>query len=465
MADTIDFTNKVISAIKPPPKGVDRLEFKDSKVPGLYLRVSPTGVKSFSLVGRAKGSSKPERESLGRFPAVKPDEARARATELAGKLATGASVAVVRREKKGSMTVEQLWEHYSKFRLSHGKKMVAATEKWNTHLRPQWGKKRLTDITALDVQRWHLALPAKVKAARLERSTTARARREALRKEVAERQAVRRHGPLPKPRPPAKQLDPAKEDEAGWATANRALELLRALFNHALDVKRGYFVGTNPAQGHEKFAEHSRNRFLQGDELRPFFQALAAEPSETMRDFFLVALLTGARRSNVLAMKWADVNLSRGVWEIDRKSTKNGQAQTVTLSPQAAEILRRRFEAKSKSAYVFPSELTVEARKGGDDHIREPRSAWVRILKRAGLENLRIHDLRRSLGSWQAKTGASLVLIGKSLNHKDPQSTAIYAQLDLDPVRASVDRATDAMFQAAGLKGTGEVIPLRRKAA
>ena len=68
------------------------------------------------------------------------------------------------------------------------------------------------------------------------------------------------------------------------------------------------------------------------------------------------------------------------------------------------------------------------------------------------IQNLRIHDLRRTLGSWQAKTGASMAIIGKSLNHKSQQTTAIYARLDLDPVRQSVNTATAAMLDAAGVK-------------
>jgi integrase len=81
-----------------------------------------------------------------------------------------------------------------------------------------------------------------------------------------------------------------------------------------------------------------------------------------------------------------------------------------------------------------------------------PNKAWDRILENSGLENLRIHDLRRTLGSWQAKTGASLSIIGKSLNHKNVATTAIYARLDLDPVRAAVDAATNAMMAAKNAK-------------
>ena len=78
----------------------------------------------------------------------------------------------------------------------------------------------------------------------------------------------------------------------------------------------------------------------------------------------------------------------------------------------------------------------------------DPRKAWLRVLKRSGLSNLRMHDLRRSLGSWQAITGASLPIIGKSLGHTDQSATAIYARLTVDPVRASVNKATVAMMKA-----------------
>lgn len=75
-----------------------------------------------------------------------------------------------------------------------------------------------------------------------------------------------------------------------------------------------------------------------------------------------------------------------------------------------------------------------------------PKDAWLRIKKRARLENVHLHDLRRTLGSWQAATGASLHVIGKTLNHKDSNTTAIYARLNLDPVRQAMVNATDALL-------------------
>jgi integrase len=192
---------------------------------------------------------------------------------------------------------------------------------------------------------------------------------------------------------------------------------------------------------------------LQADELPAFFTALAEEPNGTLRDYFLISLLTGARRSNVQEMQWKQINFERAEWRIP--TTKNGEPQTVTLSAEALEILRNR-KTDDAGVWVFPS-------TGVTGHIVEPKKAWKRILERAGIDDLRIHDLRRTLGSWQAKTGASLAIVGKSLNHKSPSTTAIYARLDLDPVRESVDRATGAILAAAGIKEAADIIPIKTK--
>jgi len=139
------------------------------------------------------------------------------------------------------------------------------------------------------------------------------------------------------------------------------------------------------------------------------------------------------------------VNLKRGEWLI--KETKNGTPQTVTLSPEALSILRNKIRNRKPSeptTFVFPE----DGRRSG--HLIEPKKGWNRILGRAGIDDLRIHDLRRTLGSWQVKTGASLVTIGKGLNHKNPSTTEIYARLE--PVRQSVNAATAAMMEAGGIK-------------
>lgn len=230
------------------------------------------------------------------------------------------------------------------------------------------------------------------------------------------------------------QLHASIAQKSGIYAANRTLALISVVFNKAISWG---WQGTNPCVGVKKFREKSRDRFIQNDEIPRFFEALNNESNNLFKDFFYICLLTGARRRNVQAMNWRDISLERAEWNI--KETKNGESQTIPLIPQILEILKSRLKDRIND-WVFPS---ITSRSG---HIEEPKKAWDRILKAAGIENLRIHDLRRTLGSWQAATGANSYIIGKSLGHKDPQSTAIYARLNLDPVRASVGRAVDAMF-------------------
>ena len=221
------------------------------------------------------------------------------------------------------------------------------------------------------------------------------------------------------------------------------MRLLRAMVNRGVDL--GY-RGDNPARGIKMFPEQSRDRFLLPDELPRFFRSLYEEPNPLLQGFFLLCLLTGARRSNVQAMRWDEVSWELRQWRIPQ--TKAGFPVVVPLSPPALEVLRRLREGSINGCpWVFPG----RRRRG---HLMSPQSAWRRLLARAGLENLRIHDLRRSLGSWMAIGGASLPTIGKLLGHARQETTAVYARLTMDPVRASVDAATGAMWAAGGLAKT-----------
>ena len=138
-------------------------------------------------------------------------------------------------------------------------------------------------------------------------------------------------------------------------------------------------------------------------------------------------------------MKWEDIDWNNKVWNILHTESKNKEKLTIILSAHAINILAKR--TNNDSIYVFSS-------TGKTGHIVEPKSAWKRILKRANIEDLRIHDLRRTLGSYQAIQGASSIIIGKSLGHKSQQATAIYSRLNLDPVRESVESANDLIFNA-----------------
>lgn len=156
-----------------------------------------------------------------------------------------------------------------------------------------------------------------------------------------------------------------------------------------------------------------------------FFVSLAQELNQTIKDYFHTSILTGARKSNLLTMRWKDICFNRNEWKIPE--TKNGDSLNVPLIEEAVEILKeRKLSMLSDSEYVFPGD-------GKNGHLQEPRKGWLCILKRAGITDLRIHDIRRTMGSYQTIAGASLAVIGKSLGHKSQQATQIYARLHNDP--------------------------------
>lgn len=397
MANKINFTKAAIDNLTLPEQG-KRADYQDSKTAGLQLRITSNGTKTFSVLRRIHG--KLERITLGRYPDLTVEQARRKAAKINADIANDVNPGEVKRGRKAELTFSALFVEYLERHSKPNKRTWTEDEsRFKTYLEKPLGNKKLSTINRADIAAIHSSI---TKAG---------------------------HG----------------------ITANRVKALVSSVFGWAISAGLWH---TNPAMGIKLNKENSRDRFIQGDELPKFFQALADEQNDTMRDYFLLSLLTGARRSNVLAMQWADINLDRAEWRI--KETKNGTPQTVTLSPEAMEVLRARKPAED-TKFVFPG-------VGKAGHLVEPKKGWQRILERAGIADLRIHDLRRTLGSWQAKTGASMAIIGKSLNHKNQNTTAIYARLDLDPVRDSVNTATSAMMAAAGLKAGAKVVKIKRDA-
>ncbi len=396
MKTQFNFTKKDIDALPTPEPG-KRDTYRDTKASGLQLRVTSTGIKTFSVYRRIKGGD-PERVTLGRYPDMTIEQARREAARIAVDISDGKNPAQIKRGQKEESTFSDLFGDYMERHAKPRKKTWKEDQaQFRLYLEKPLGKKKLSSIDRKSISHIHSAI---TKAGHPHR-------------------------------------------------ANRIKALLSSVFNWGVSVG---LCEVNPAHGIRGNTETQRDRFLQSDELPRFFKALSEEPNETMRDYFLISLLTGARRGNVLAMRWQDVNFERAEWRID--ITKNGTPQTVALSPEAIEILQNR-KPEDGGVFVFPG-------AGKSGHLAEPKKGWKRILERARIEDLRIHDLRRTLGSWQAKTGASLTIIGKSLNHKNQNTTAIYARLDLDPVRDSVNKATSAILEASGIKKPAGVVSLRR---
>lgn len=224
-------------------------------------------------------------------------------------------------------------------------------------------------------------------------------------------------------------------ETVGATTANRVIELMCSTYNHACDNE---LLTYNPARRIKKFALTKRERFLNRIELQKFLSAVYTLRYDVTQDFLLMCLWTGVRRSNVASMRWDHICLETAMWFIPE--TKNGDSQYQPLTDQALEVLARRKERDRGSEWVFPSHRSPTG------HLTKPEEAWKRVKERSGLSDVRIHDLRRTLASWEAIAGVNLPQISETLHHKTFASAWIYTKLNKAAVRAAMELATKRML-------------------
>ena len=177
-------------------------------------------------------------------------------------------------------------------------------------------------------------------------------------------------------------LSDMDNDCKSGATVNNVRALTSAIFGKAIEW--GY-VSDNPVRGIKTRKTVKRDRFISATELPRFFASVAQEQNTVVRDYFLLSLLTGARRANVLAMRWSDINIQEAIWRIPK--TKNGDPQNVTLSPEAITLLLQLKEQSARkvgaSSFVFPG-------SGDSGHLVEPKKGWQRIFDRDELSQLHL---------------------------------------------------------------------------
>ncbi len=395
------FTKNYLEGIPPAPEGKRTWSY-DTKVPGLAIQVTTAGTKTFYLYRWVDG--RPEKMRLGNFPAMTVEQARQAATKALGEIAQGNNPANMRRTSREEWSLQDLFDDYlERHAKPHKKSWKEDADQYRRYLTP-WAKRKLSKIKKAEVKALHI--------------------------EIGENH--------------------------GRYAANRLLALLRGMVNYG--IRERELELSNPAVGITLFKEEERERRLMSDELPAFFEALAEEPNETIRDYVLLSLLTGGRRDNVLTMRWDELHLARATWEVPSAKFKNGRQQSIHLARAAVTILEERQRQATGSPWVFTGD-------GATGHLVEPKTTWKRILERAGIDDLRLHDLRRTLASWQVDTGATLAIIGQTLGHQSQATTAIYARLSQDPVRKSVDTAVEAMMLAGGVSQppTDEAIPLKKE--
>ena len=319
--------------------------------------------------------------TLGAHGPLTPDEARREAIKILGLVAHGRDPAAEREAETRAGTVEELSRRFIEdYARQHNKaSSIGEYERLiRLHILPAFGPMRVGDVTQADVARWHASF---------------------------------RSNPV---------------------AGNRALALLKHIFN--LAEKWGLRSRANPARLIEMNPEKPRERVLSAAELARLGTTLdegERNSSEHPSVINCIRLLvfTGARLSEILKLRWNQVDFERGVLRLP--DSKTG-AKTVPLGAPALDLLAR-LPRLEKEPYVCVGQSPGHHFVG----IQRP---WRRIRVAAGLPDLRIHDLRHAFASIAAMSGDSLLLIGKVLGHKQASTTERYAHLQDDPVRAVADR-------------------------
>ena len=376
------FTVDSLDALVPPARG--RAYYQDLGRERLSLQVTAAGTKTFYIQLRINGT--PRRVMLGHYPDVKIDAARRKAAARRMEVAAGADPYERTRAARQGVTVATLFEEFME---RHARPHLSAKtagqyeDVWRLHLAPL-GPMRLAKVTRRDVESLHLKLGKTV----------------------------------------------------GHRTANVAAGLIRNMFNRAIEWEM--FDGRNPGDRIKKFPEQPRERFLNGDELARLFHVLevmaAEDESPLWRDLILMHLLTGARRGNVLRMRWADIVQATATWTIGRSEMKGKKTVVVPLVPLAMTIIQsRRLLVPAACPWVFPSpmpkRILADGTRGVDAEphpIEDPKARWERIRRDADIKDVRLHDLRRTLGSWLAASNTNLAIISKTLGHSTMAATAVY---------------------------------------
>jgi integrase len=384
--DQLNFTKASIETLPLPPQG-KRKYYRDGGSPksvrGLEVCVLANGKRTFYLSRWAHGKS--QRVRLGAFPEMSIEQARKKAMAENAAIEAGRDPSADRAAKREEWTFGELFmwwmDTHAKLRRKTYKEDQAVYDRYLTGL----GGVPLSEVTKSELRQLHGGL-GKTHGAR---------------------------------------------------TANKALELVRAVFGQA--IKHDRFERANPVLGVEMYERPTRDRRLMAHEVAKFFEVLDSQAEPYMRDYIYLSLFTGQRQANVLAMRWDQIDWPGKVWRVPE--SKNGRPVSVPLLDVELQLLEGRKKEVGTSPWVFPS-----PRGSTSGHMEEPKKGWDTIRKKAGIPDLRIHDLRRSLGSWMVDAGATLPVIGQALGHQSQAATAIYARLSLDPVREAKERAIGAML-------------------
>jgi integrase len=392
----------------------------DTELRGFGVRLqgaTKTYVLQYRL-GSARGAPQ-RRLTIGKHGSPwTPDAARSEVKRLLGLVAAGQDPQAARHEARNMLTVAELCDLYLAEGASHKKQSTLKSDRGriNHHLKPILGRKRIDRLARADIERMLIDVKMGKTAAAV----------------------------------PEKGERPSGSIAAGGAgVAAQCVTLMGTIL--AFAVERG-LRADNPAHGIKKPPVRKMERFLSVAEIGRLAGALDADALRSGNPYPAAAikalLLTGCRRSEIMGLRWEYVDFERQCLRLPDSKEGKGEAKVVYLNPPALELLRG-LPRLARNPHVIAGKRSG-APFGGLDKV------WFRIRKAAGLDDVRLHDLRHSFASVGAAGGLSLPVIGALLGHKPATTTARYAHLSADPLRAAND-AVGARIAAAMARRADQV--------
>jgi len=371
----------------------------DGDLKGFGIKIAKGGRKSYVCKYRVgNGRTAPSRRmTIGAHGSPwTVDQARSEARRLLGRAANGEDPAKEKQDEKKQMTIAQLCDLYLENGIGTKKASTIATDlgRIERHIKPLLGKKKVPDVTRADIKRFLTDVANGKTSADIKTGLRGRA-------------IVR----------------------GGKGTASRTVGLLGGIFSYAFDCG---LIEVNPVRGVKRFADKKGQRYLSQRELVALGQAFRDGLQQGLNPQAIAILklliFTGARKGEIEALNWKEVEFEGGYLKL--ADSKTGQ-KAIPLNSAALQILTEtpRIEV---SPFVFPAHRS-------DGYYQGTPKVWRIIREIAGIEDVRLHDLRHSFASVAVSGGASLPIIGALLGHSDSATTQRYAHLQHDPLKAATE--------------------------
>ncbi len=379
-----------------------RIEW-DDQLRGLGVRITAAGVKAYVLNYRVDGRER--RMTLGRVAELSLAAARKLASEQMALVRKGIDPLGQKDARRNAPTVAELFDRYLSDHARPNKKHRSVEEDERLirlHLSPAFGRRKVAEVTRGEIDRWH------------------------------------------------------KSMKATPGAANRARALLSKAMNLA-EVWGWRPDGSNPVRHIKPFKESDgAERFLSLAELRALGEALRGYEADGGSPYAAAAIrflaLTGARKSEALSLRWDYVDFEAA--RLNLPDSKTGK-KAIPLNAAALAVLAA-LPRIAGNPHVFPG--------GKDDgHLVDLKRPWMLVRERAGLNDVRLHDLRHTFASLGAGSGMGLPIIGALLGHREARTTQRYAHLADDPLRAASEAIGGQVAAALRGEDAAEVVELKRR--